>query len=296
MTDETFKALLIEDSPADVGLVCRALAIANGTFEVEHVDRLETGLERLRKRGIDVVLLGLSLPASSDFDGIACLQAEAPSVPIIVLSAVDNAELILNAVKCGAEDCLPKGNYAPETLVRTIRYAIDRKHARDELMQARDSALEAARLHAEFLANMSHEIRSTLSGIIGMTRLLMDTRLIGEQHEFVEILRSSAAALLRIVNDILDFSKISAGKVMLDDSDFDLAATIESVIQLFAEQAQGKVIELAAYVDGEVPVRCAAIHCGYARCSPTFSATLSSSPTRARSRCGSVSSVKTRAK
>jgi signal transduction histidine kinase/predicted O-methyltransferase YrrM len=254
MTDETLKTLLIEDSPADVRSVRQALATANGTFEIEHVDRLETGLESLRQRRIDVVLLGLSPPGSSDFDGIACLQAEAPSVPIIVLSAVDNAELILNAVKRGAEDCLPKGNYAPETLVRTIRYAIDRKHVRDELMQARDSALEAARLRAEFLANMSHEIRSTLNGVIGMTRLLMDTRLIAEQHELVEILHSRAAALLRIVNDILDFSKISAGKVMLEDSDFDLATTIESVIQLFAEQAQGKAIELAAYVDGEVPV------------------------------------------
>jgi len=253
MTDETLKALLIEDSPADVGLVCQALAIANGTFEVEHVDRLEKGLERMRQRGIDVVLLGLSLPGSLDFDGIACLQAEAPSVPIVVLSAVDNGELILNAVKRGAEDCLPKGNYAPETLVRTIRYAIDRKHAHDELRQARDSALEAARLRAEFLANMSHEIRSTLNGVIGMARLLMDTGLVGEQRELVEILRSSAAALLGTANDILDFSKISAGKVMLDESDFDLAAAIDAVIQLFAEHAQGKAIELAAYVDGEVP-------------------------------------------
>jgi signal transduction histidine kinase/HPt (histidine-containing phosphotransfer) domain-containing protein len=254
MTDETLKALLIEDSPADVGLVCQALATANGTFEVEHVNRLETGLERMRQRRIDVVLLGLSLPGSSDFDGIACLQAEAPSIPIVVLSALDNADVILNAVKRGAEDCLPKGNYAPETLVRAIRYAIDRKHARDELMQARDSALEAARLRAGFLANMSHEIRSTLNGVIGMTRLLMDTRLVGEQGELVEILRSSAAALLRIVNDILDFSKISAAKVVLDESEFDLATAIENVIQLFAEQAQGKAIELAAYVDGEVPV------------------------------------------
>jgi two-component system sensor histidine kinase/response regulator len=84
---------------------------------------------------------------------------------------------------------------------------------------------------------------------------LMDTPLIGEQRELVEISRSSADALLRIVNDILDFSKISAGKVTLEESDFDFAAAVESVLQLFAEQAQGKRIELAAYVDGEVPVR-----------------------------------------
>ena len=67
MTDETLRALLIEDSPGDVGLVRQALAIANGAFEVEHVDRLETGLERMRQRRIDVVLLGLSLPGFFGF-------------------------------------------------------------------------------------------------------------------------------------------------------------------------------------------------------------------------------------
>src|SRR6266851_9981574 len=124
----------------------------------------------------------------------------------------------------------PKATTPPKRSFARSATQIDRKHARDELMQARDSALEAARLRAGFLANMSHEIRSTLNGVIGMTRLLMDTRLVGEQRELVEISRASAAALLQIVNDILDFSKISAGKVILEESDFDLATAIESII------------------------------------------------------------------
>src|SRR5260370_2321387 len=113
MTDETRRALLIEDSPGDVGLVRQALAIANGAFEVEHVDRLEAGLQRLRQRRIDVVLLGLSLPGSLDFDGIACLQAEAPSVPIVVLSTLANAAVTLKSVQLGAQHCLPICHYAP---------------------------------------------------------------------------------------------------------------------------------------------------------------------------------------
>src|SRR5260370_40946505 len=112
MTDETLRALLIEDSPGDVGLVRQALAIANGAFEVEHVDRLEAGLQRLRKRRIDGVLVGLSLPGSLDLDGFASLPAQAPSVPIVVLSTLANADVILNAVKLGAEDSGAKGNYA----------------------------------------------------------------------------------------------------------------------------------------------------------------------------------------
>ena len=256
MTDETLRALLIEDSPVAARLISEMLATAHGVpFAVEHVDRLAAGLERLRQRGIDVVLLDLSLPDSAAFDTISRVHAEAPWAPIVVLSALDDQALVLGAVKRGAEDYLIKGSFTPEMLVRSIRYAIDHKQLRDELTQARDSALEAARLRAEFLANMSHEIRSTLNGVVGMTRLLMDTPLVGEQRELVEISRSSADALLRIVNDILDFSKISAGKVTLEESDFDFAAAVESVLQRFAEQAHGKRIELAAYVDGEVPVR-----------------------------------------
>jgi signal transduction histidine kinase/HPt (histidine-containing phosphotransfer) domain-containing protein len=186
---------------------------------------------------------------------IVRLHTEAPDIPIIALSGMDDLSIIQDAVKQGAEDYLVKGGFSTDNLVRSIHYAIDRRRVRDDLARARDSALESARVRSEFLANMSHEIRTPLNGVIGMTRLLVDTPLTIDQHEMLEIARMSADALLKIVNDILDFSKISAGKVVLEDADFDLGATVESVVQISAERAHAKGLVLDSFIDGDVPMR-----------------------------------------
>ena len=127
------------------------------------------------------------------------------------------------------------------------------KQAEAEIAEARDEALASARSEAEFLANMSHEVRTPLNAIVGMSSLLMDTGLDGEQRDFANTIQTSADLLLDIVNDILDFSKMEAGKLTIEQVDFDLALVMEETADLLAERAHSKGLELVSWIAPDVP-------------------------------------------
>ena len=240
--------LLVEDNPGDARLMREMLAESNNRFNLEYAEWLSAGLARVTADDIDVILLDLSLPDSQGFDTFVKMHTQAPDIPILVLTGLDDADMAVQAVHKGAQDYLIKGGVDSQTLVRAIRYAIERQQMlvdleqrvnerTRELAEANERLKELDRLKSKFVSDVSHELRSPITNLALYLELLEHARPEKQGH-YLTVLKNQTKRLIQLVEDILNLSRLEAGKDALIFSPVDLNAITRQVAVAHRLRAQ----------------------------------------------------------
>jgi PAS domain S-box-containing protein len=162
MPEQPIKVLLVEDNPGDVRLLQEFLwDVTTAQFELMPVERLDRTLKLLNQESFDVILLDLSLPDSQGLETFITLHRQAPAIPIIVLTGLDDENLALRAMQEGAQDYLVKGQVSGDLLVRCMRYAIERQRIEEALRQSEERFRVALKNSPIVVFNQDKELRYT---------------------------------------------------------------------------------------------------------------------------------------
>jgi signal transduction histidine kinase len=279
MADSKRHILIVEDNPGDARLVREALRDAElsvldsgGGFRITEVPRVADAIAALGRGDVDLVLLDLALPDSEGFSTFERVRDAGPDVPIVVFTRLDDASIATRAMRSGAQDYLPKSQLDAESLLRSVRYATERKQAdrdraalqreqvaraeaeaqRSKLEQAHQRAEEANRAKDEFLATVSHELRTPLNAILGWTRLLQGGQLPEDKRAAaLEAIERNGRSQAQLIDDILDVARIISGKLRVDFREVDPEAIVAAAVDVVRPTAGAKSVELVVKRAGE---------------------------------------------
>ncbi len=245
--------LLIEDNPGDADLIRLRLVEAHSDARVSCVDRLSTGLASILVEAPAMVLLDLNLPDSHGADTYRTILKEAPNVPVVVLSGLDDEELAVNAVHQGVQDYLIKGTFDSRQLARAMRYAIERQAFLLSLDMSRRQQLQ---FKNEFLSHVSHELRTPLACIHQFVSLMLDGlagNVIPEQREHLETVFRSVNQLRAMITDLLEATRAESGKISIEPRGVVIGDLIREAATMLRASAQEKGISLEAGLDIRIP-------------------------------------------
>ena len=253
MGNGAIQLLLVEDNPGDARLIKLFLDQSLQEFTITHTTGLSDTMQFLAHEHPDTVLLDLGLPDSRGLATLRETRKAAPEVPVVILTGLNDEELAVDALKEGAQDYLVKGSIESKTLVKSVRYAIERQRllAENERLRVQQIALKD-----EFLSHVSHELRSPLNAIYQFVSILSDG-LAGEcnpqQREFLQIIWRNAGQLKTMIGELLDVTRAAAAKLIVNLHTLEVAPLIEEACDTIRAAADLKNIALSTEVPGTLP-------------------------------------------
>lgn len=258
---QMLKVLLIEDNPFDARLTQEALADAPGAnFELEWSQRLSQGLARLAQGDIQLVLLDLTLPDSRGLVTVAKLRAEFPTIPLLVLTGLQDEAVGVESIKLGAEDYLVKGKYDVDLLVRSIRYSLERHRFQQERLEAQewkqqlDQLREMDRLKSLFVPKAGREPAPQPPAPKPAAPPHFVEAPLQPESRRLEELERSVKRLQQIAEESLEYARVQVDGLVLVRHPLDLNAAILETSQDYQEPARDSGVRIETRVASDLPV------------------------------------------
>lgn len=266
-------ALVVDDDESSRFLAHEVLERAG--LRVEEASSGQQGLELFQQYHPDIVLLDVLMPGQNGFDTCAALRnlPEGAHTPILLMTGLDDTQSISRAFESGATDFITKP-WQGMILTQRVRYLLrssqflhalrlseshlaqtaqELKTSNQELTEARDRALETARLKNEFLATVSHELLTPMNGVLGMTALLLDTPLSAIQQDYAQTIQTSGEGLLALLHDLLLLTQLDQKQRPQEQVPFNLSNLCTSVMEPFTAQAQQKGLQVITSLQPALP-------------------------------------------